>query len=147
MTTELKVTLADHAAGNYRVLMNLADELLTVAADRDLPRLDEKLFLDVFAPTPKPKPTPTTKTMIELRRLLVAPELRRLRSRGPRARRFWRALLVEHPALADEASYESRVGHRARDIVRVASRLRRALLLYRLAVDETLDDVEHELPL
>jgi general secretion pathway protein A len=60
MTTELKTTLADHAAGNYRVLMNLADELLTVAADRDLPRLDEKLFLDVFAQAPKPKP-PTRK--------------------------------------------------------------------------------------
>ena len=56
MTTELKATLVDHAAGNYRVLMNLADELLTVAADRDLPRLDEKLYLDVFAQTPKPKP-------------------------------------------------------------------------------------------
>ena len=56
MTTELKATLADHAAGNYRVLMNLADELLTVAADRDLPRLDEKLFLDVFGQSPKPKP-------------------------------------------------------------------------------------------
>ena len=55
MTTELKATLADHAAGNYRVLMNLADELLTVAADRDLPRLDEKLFLDVFGQPPKPK--------------------------------------------------------------------------------------------
>ena len=55
MTTELKATLADHAAGNYRVMMNLADELLTVAADRDLPRLDEKLFLDVFGQTPKPK--------------------------------------------------------------------------------------------
>jgi len=55
MTTELKNTLADHAAGNYRVMMNLADELLTVAADRDLPRLDEKLFLDVFGQTPKPK--------------------------------------------------------------------------------------------
>ncbi|MGH7345505.1 MAG: ExeA family protein [Candidatus Rokuibacteriota bacterium] len=55
MTAELKATLADHSAGNYRVLMNLADELLTVAADRDLPRLDEKLFLDVFGPTPKPK--------------------------------------------------------------------------------------------
>jgi len=55
MTAELKTTLADHSAGNYRVLMNLADELLTVAADRDLPRLDEKLFLDVFGPTPKPK--------------------------------------------------------------------------------------------
>jgi general secretion pathway protein A len=55
MTTELKATLADHAAGNYRVLMNLADELLTVAADRDLPRLDEKLYLDVFGQTSKPK--------------------------------------------------------------------------------------------
>jgi len=57
MTHELKVTLADHAAGNYRVLMNLADELLTVAAERDLPQLDEKLYLDVFDHNPKPKPT------------------------------------------------------------------------------------------
>lgn len=56
MTNELKATLADHSAGNYRVLMNLADELLTVAADRDQSRLDEKLFLDVFGQTPKPKP-------------------------------------------------------------------------------------------
>ena len=56
MTKELKTTLTDHAAGNYRVLMNLADELLSVAADRDLPRLDEKLFLEVFAQSSKPKP-------------------------------------------------------------------------------------------
>jgi general secretion pathway protein A len=56
MTSELRVTLADHAAGNYRVLMNLADELLAVAADRELARLDEKLFLEVFAQTPKAKP-------------------------------------------------------------------------------------------
>lgn len=55
MTTELKATLADHAAGNYRVLMNMADELLTVAVDRELPKLDEKLYLDVFAQTPRPK--------------------------------------------------------------------------------------------
>ena len=56
MTSELRVTLADHAAGNYRVLMNLADELLAVAADRELARLDEKLFLEVFAAqAPKPK--------------------------------------------------------------------------------------------
>lgn len=48
MTTELKATLADHAAGNYRVLTNLADELLATAVDRDLARLDEKLYLDVF---------------------------------------------------------------------------------------------------
>ncbi len=53
MTSELKATLAEHAAGNYRVMMNLGDELLTVAAERDLPRIDEKLYLEVFAaPTP-----------------------------------------------------------------------------------------------
>ena len=55
MTVELKATLADHAAGNYRVLMNLADELLVTAADRDLPRLDEKLYFEVFAQPQKPK--------------------------------------------------------------------------------------------
>ena len=54
MTTELKATLADHAAGNYRVLMNLADELLMTALDRELPRLDEKLYLEAFGqPAPK----------------------------------------------------------------------------------------------
>ncbi len=58
MTTELKATLADHAAGNYRVLMNLADELLSIAADRDLPRLDEKLFLDGLTQPPKAKAAP-----------------------------------------------------------------------------------------
>jgi general secretion pathway protein A len=56
LTAELKAALADHAAGNYRVLMNLADELLAVAADRELPCLDEKLFFDVFGQTQKPKP-------------------------------------------------------------------------------------------
>jgi len=58
MTTELKSTLADHAAGNYRVLMNLCDELLSIAAEKDIPRLDEKLFLDAFNHQPRPgKPT------------------------------------------------------------------------------------------
>lgn len=61
MTTELKTTLADHAAGNYRVLMNMADELLAVATDRELPRLDEKLYLDVFAHAPRPKLVTTAK--------------------------------------------------------------------------------------
>lgn len=55
MTSELKSMLADHAAGNYRVLTNLASELLSVALDRDLPKLDEKLYLEVFQPAPKPK--------------------------------------------------------------------------------------------
>jgi general secretion pathway protein A len=60
MTTELKTTLAEHAAGNYRVLMNLGDELLSAALERDLPQLDEKLFFDVFAP-PQPKKPPAKK--------------------------------------------------------------------------------------
>ena len=61
MTTELRATLADHAAGNYRVLMNLGDELLTTAADRQLPRLDEKLYLELYAQTQKPKHSPAKK--------------------------------------------------------------------------------------
>ena len=60
MTTELKTTLAEHAAGNYRVLMNLADELLCEAAERELPCIDEKLFFDVFQP-PMPKKRRATK--------------------------------------------------------------------------------------
>jgi len=58
MTEELKGTLADHAAGNYRVFMNLCDELLVVGADRELPRLDEKLFLETFQQPPPKKKTP-----------------------------------------------------------------------------------------
>jgi len=48
MTAELKTALCEHSVGNYRVLMNLADELLAVAVERDLRRLDDGLFLDVF---------------------------------------------------------------------------------------------------
>lgn len=55
MTSELKATIAEHAAGNYRVMMNLGDELLAAAAERELPRLDEKLFLDVFAAPVQPR--------------------------------------------------------------------------------------------
>lgn len=55
MTPGLRQTLCDHAAGNYRILMTLAGEMLTVAARRDLGVLDEKLYLDVFAP-PDTKP-------------------------------------------------------------------------------------------
>ncbi len=56
MTSGLRQTLCDHAAGNYRILMTLAGELLTAAARRDLAVLDEKLYLDVFAqPDTKPQ--------------------------------------------------------------------------------------------
>ncbi len=40
--------------------MNLSDELLVAAFDRDAAQLDEKLFFEVFAP-PKPKKTAQTK--------------------------------------------------------------------------------------
>ena len=50
MTAELKSTLCEHALGNYRVLTTMAAELLAVAAQRELAQLDEKLYLDVFAP-------------------------------------------------------------------------------------------------
>ncbi len=57
MTQQLRHTLCDHAAGNYRIMTTLAAELLAAAAQRDLPVLDEKLYLDVFAqpglPTPR----------------------------------------------------------------------------------------------
>ena len=51
MTLPLRHTLCDHAAGNYRILTTLAAELLAVAAQREAPLLDEKLFLEVFAPS------------------------------------------------------------------------------------------------
>ena len=54
MTQPLQQTLCDHAAGNYRILTTMAAELLAAAAQRDLPVLDEKLYLDVFAPAQKP---------------------------------------------------------------------------------------------
>ncbi len=37
-------------------MTTLAAELLTAAAQRDLPHLDEKLYLDVFAQPEMPKP-------------------------------------------------------------------------------------------
>lgn len=49
MTNELIATLADHAAGNHRVLMNLGAELLAAAAERDLSQIDEKLYLELYS--------------------------------------------------------------------------------------------------
>jgi type II secretory pathway predicted ATPase ExeA len=52
LTPELVRTLAEHAAGNLRVMMGLASELLDAAVARDAQRLDEKLYLEVFAVPP-----------------------------------------------------------------------------------------------
>ena len=56
-TPELVQTLATHAAGNLRVLTGMAAELLSAAAERNLPRLDETLYFQVVAPPPKPRRT------------------------------------------------------------------------------------------
>jgi len=58
MTPELCATVCEHAAGNYRVLMNLCHELLMAAAQREAPKLDEKLYFELFTPTQRPAPKP-----------------------------------------------------------------------------------------
>ncbi len=49
MSASLKEILVDHSSGNLRVLNNMAVELLTRAAQEELPQLDEKLFLSTFS--------------------------------------------------------------------------------------------------
>lgn len=53
MTETLKETLVNHAGGNPRVLNNMGAELLERAAHKELPRMDEKLFLEAFSRPPK----------------------------------------------------------------------------------------------
>jgi general secretion pathway protein A len=53
MTPEVIATVCDHAQGNLRALMNLAGELLALAAQREAPQIDEKLFFELSA-TPSP---------------------------------------------------------------------------------------------
>jgi general secretion pathway protein A len=55
MTPELMTTLSEHAAGNLRVLSIMANELLALAARRDLRQLDQKLYLEAYAHQPRPK--------------------------------------------------------------------------------------------
>ncbi|MBW2704375.1 MAG: AAA family ATPase [Deltaproteobacteria bacterium] len=40
--------LCEHAAGNYRVLMNMANDLLAAALQREADQIDETLFFEVF---------------------------------------------------------------------------------------------------
>jgi general secretion pathway protein A len=56
MTAEVIATLADHAQGNLRSWMSMADELLAAAAEREAPRIDEALLFDACADAGQPKP-------------------------------------------------------------------------------------------
>lgn len=49
MTAELITTLAEHAAGNYRILMTMANDLLDAAIQSGARQLDEQLYLETFA--------------------------------------------------------------------------------------------------
>jgi len=61
MTPELVTTLCEHAAGNYRTLMTMANDLLVTGAQREVKQLDEKLFFDTYTPiTAEPPVKPTT---------------------------------------------------------------------------------------
>lgn len=50
ITQDLVITLSEHAQGNYRALMNMAGELLAIAAQRQIQQIDEKLFLEAYTP-------------------------------------------------------------------------------------------------
>jgi general secretion pathway protein A len=49
MNTEVKTTLTEHAAGNFRILTTMANDLLATAARRGIQQIDQKLYLEVFA--------------------------------------------------------------------------------------------------
>jgi hypothetical protein len=53
LNAPLLQTLCEHAAGNLRLLMNMANELLAAALHQERDQIDEKLFFDVFALDPK----------------------------------------------------------------------------------------------
>jgi type II secretory pathway predicted ATPase ExeA len=54
LSPSLLQTLCEHAAGNLRLLMNMANDLLAVACQQEREVIDEKLYFEVFALDPKP---------------------------------------------------------------------------------------------
>jgi len=50
LTSEVRETLVEHCAGNYRILMTMAGELLAAGMKKEAAHLDEKLYLEVFSP-------------------------------------------------------------------------------------------------
>jgi len=49
MTEGLKTTLVEHSAGNLRILCGMGDDLLRAGVERELKRLDEKLYMELYA--------------------------------------------------------------------------------------------------
>ena len=57
IAADVMTTLAEHAAGNLRVLATMANELLAMATKKELPHIDQKLYLELFATHQRPRPT------------------------------------------------------------------------------------------
>jgi general secretion pathway protein A len=54
LSCSLVQTLCEHAAGNLRLLMNMANDLLMAACQQERELIDEKLYFEIFALEPKP---------------------------------------------------------------------------------------------
>jgi len=63
LSTELRDTLVDHAAGNYRLLMIMGDELLAYGMTHELQQLDEKAYLELFQ-AKRTQPPPRKKAKV-----------------------------------------------------------------------------------
>jgi len=48
MTAELMDTLVDHSSGNYRLLMNMGNDLLAYGMSQEVAKLDEKCYLELY---------------------------------------------------------------------------------------------------
>ncbi len=55
ITPEVIAALADHAQGNIRSMMIMADNLLAAAAEQDAKQIDDGLFFALYAPAANPK--------------------------------------------------------------------------------------------
>ena len=58
LSPSLIQTLCEHATGNLRLLLNMANDLLVAASQQEREVLDEKLFFEVFSLDPKPAKKP-----------------------------------------------------------------------------------------
>lgn len=63
LTESLAKVLAEHSHGNFRVLMNLANEVLVEGHEREAEKLDEKIFFDVVQ-----RRTPATPRPVDVRK-------------------------------------------------------------------------------
>lgn len=68
MTEQLLDALCEHALGNHRSVVLMADELLAHAARRELDVLDERLYFEVFDPSAVPAPSESARRAAGRRR-------------------------------------------------------------------------------